>query len=247
MNTLADFGNYMFKSVVMIKTKENTGSGFLLAVNVSETGIMPFIVTSKSLIKEKIQVVFQFINDEDKIELGAIETEAENWNVSESYDIAILPCGQIMNASNMTKNKIVNTPLIDKTILSNEEEQQIGLIEETFSIGYIDSINNNENCWPMSYVAYTASPIFQDFDKKPYFVINSKQLEGILGSPVFARKFYKGTWGYRLVGMWMDQTDTKENVKYGGNFTVILKVKVILDFIKSIQEKITKKSISQKE
>ena len=238
MEELIDFGNYMFKSVVMLLKGAEISNGFLCALSTSETDIIPFVITSKSFIHDKSHVAFQYTNKKGKLELGTIELEEKDWYISDEYDIAAYPCGQMMNAIKATQNNFGNIPLIEKMILSSEEEQQLNLIETTYSIGFINAVHNNENCWPMSYVAYTASPISKNFDGKPYFVINSNIPKNILGSPVFVKWFHKGIWGYRLAGMWINQKEIENNVGNNTNFVGILKAKIIFDFIKSIKSKV---------
>ena len=237
--TKVEIDSRMFNSVVSVQVDKRRYNAILYAVKVSENEIIPVVITSKSILKGNVTVLLNYTNSDGAIALGSMTVPSKMWHISKNYDIGIWPCANFMLAIRARGNTLTNVPLIEQMAISKKDLLYTNLIEKTFSIGYIGSIHNDVNNWPLSYVTYTASPITQNFDGKPYFLLNGNEPNNILGAPVFINIAYEGRIGIRFVGMWMEQS-VKTDMVGPNDFSAILKAEKIIEFANKVINKIQK-------
>ena len=69
--------------------------------------------------------------------------------------------------------------------LTEEQLKDLSAIEEIIFVGYPDSLRDEVNMTPITRRGITSTPLDQDFNGEPVFLIDASVFGGSSGSPVF--------------------------------------------------------------
>lgn len=236
--TMADIEEFMFHSVVSVYDGKDTFNATILALDITEGKIMPFIVIPKEAVKNKStsSIIVTYQNQENnEINFMKFSVNISNWIYPDKLPIALMILSPIINTFK-DKNKFLNSVITKKFLLDDEFKQYLKLVENVNAISFYQRISNSVNCWPLSYTTTTASPISQNFDDKPYFVVNGNP-ENMAGAPVFVE--VSNVLSTRLVfaGVWInDKTLLNEAVGDVNNFSLVLKAEAIFEELEKYRD-----------
>lgn len=247
--TMGDIQEYMFKSLVRIDNG-NIVNGSLVGIEIEGDRIMTFLIAPKAEIQDKkeISVLVPYKEGEDtSIKICKFGTDSLKWLYQDNLPIAALPFSPFINFLQEKQYKFSNIIITKKALISDEFKDSLKLIESIHAIAYPNGIHNERNFWPISYTTYTASPISQDFDGRPYFLVNGAP-KYMSGAPVFVEisNFFKSCISF--VGIWIEDIDIKKSaVGEEGNFSLILKAEKIFEFLEELKNKMQLQEMAQKE
>lgn len=175
----------------------STGTGFFFNFNENtDTGMhVPAIVTNKHVIENAITGKLRFsIADSERKRLNGkyfdltVENFEDLWikHPETDVDLCILPIAnihlQIRKSGHELYYIALNRDLIPN---SSDLEKNFSRIEEITVVGYPDGIWDSQNNNPIVRKGITATPLQNDFEDSPRFLIDSAIFSGSSGSPVF--------------------------------------------------------------
>ena len=236
--TLNEAENNLFKTVIQIINDEHkTFNGTIIGIEVDDNSMITCLVTSKDLLtNQNIIAVPYKKKEEDEIEYLTIQTELSNWKTYEN-GLAFLPFSGVINLLKKEDKTFINTIITTKWLPS--ESIPTSLFERTITITYLNGVMNSDNFYPLSYIADTASPISHNFDGKPYFILNGKAPDGIIGSPVFIDQHVLLEGQFAFVGIWI-AIKNEEKIIGKNNLSIVLKAEEIIKTITEIKDEIAK-------
>lgn len=182
----------------------STGTGFFFKFSENtDTGMYtPAIVTNKHVIENSItgKLRFSIADSEGKRIKGKyfdlnVENFEKYWikHPETDIDLCILPIASIHMQIRQAGHELYYIPL-DFSLIpsSNEYKTDFSRIEEITVIGYPDGIWDSSNNNPIVRKGITATPLQNDFEDSPRFLIDSAIFGGSSGSPVFV--FNQGSY-----------------------------------------------------
>lgn len=234
----SEFERTLFLFTVRLDIDDILYNGFLMSTPIDDNQIIPFVVTCSDFIrKAEEKGIFVHILCKDN-NITNFKTRKSDWHIS-ANGLAVLPIGGVINS--LTETSAVTNRIIPETFLISEEDRPyVSLIEKTYTFTYPDRISNAANFWPMCYTADTASPVTQNFDNKPYFIVNAAPGFNIEGSPVFIKIHTVLKEKIVFVGMWIPSNDEKKQMIGDIPFSAVLKAEEIAFFLKQVKQKINK-------
>lgn len=233
----SEFEQTLFLFTIRLNIDDILHNGFLMSVPADDNNkIIPFAVTCSDFIQNTKKNISVHILCKDNGMLN-FDTQKSNWHISDN-GIAVLPLGGVFN--HLQADMIANKVIPENFLIAEEDKENISLIETTYTFTYPENINNGANSWPMCYTAETASPIMQNFDNKPYFIVNTAPDFNIAGSPVFIKTKTLLKEKIIFAGMWIPSNEEKKQMIGNIPFSAVLKAEEISCFMKKIKQKIDK-------
>lgn len=154
----------------------------------AEIGIIPFLVTNKHVIQNAKNVIIKMAKMENdmpsKNEGITIELNLSDVKCDDT-DIAAFPIGHLLNKLQLQNSQVFFRALSDEMFPDEEKINNLSAIEEIIFIGYPSGIYDSENLTPLVRKGITATPLWNDFQKQPKFIIDAGVFPGSSGSPVF--------------------------------------------------------------
>jgi len=172
-----------------------TATGFIISK--SREGVIPFLVTNKHVTQNAKKIIIRMASMESeqpcKNNKGInIELDPAHFQYDENFDISGMPIGPIVNDLQQEGKFVFFRTLSDEIIPSQEEINKLSAIEDIIFIGYPNGLYDMENLSPLIRQGITATPIWNDFQKQPNFLIDAGVFPGSSGSPVFL--FNRGSY-----------------------------------------------------
>lgn len=196
-NENVDVAKQILYTTVRIDTidkngKSWSGTGFITDYE-KDDDRYPMIVTNKHVIKNMVKGQLAFLKKKDGkpiipskqiIEISNFES---NWigHPDVNVDVTIMPIGGILNKMKEKGLEIYFLTIQKDLFLKNEQLKELSAIQEVIFIGYPSAIRDETNLTPITRRGITASPIHQNFDDNPIFLIDASVFGGSSGSPVF--------------------------------------------------------------
>jgi hypothetical protein len=149
------------------------------------------LLTNFHVVKNAKRGIIEFVErDGEKPGKGKrIRVEIEGKDLisftDEPNDLAAIPIAPIMNQLETAGNGVFIRSITPELIATDETLSQLSAIEEIIFIGYPSGLYDDHNLTPIVRKGITASPIWNDFQGKPVFLIDAGVFPGSSGSPVF--------------------------------------------------------------
>ncbi len=150
----------------------------------SKMGVIPFLITNKHVI-QNAQAVTIRIAHMDANGLPCKNSEGINIGIhlrdiksDDKFDIAAIPIGHIFNALHNKGRPIFYRGLSEDIFLNDTNISKLSAIEDIIFIGYPSGLYDEENLNPLIRQGITATPIWNDFQKQPKFIIDAGVFPG---------------------------------------------------------------------
>lgn len=195
---LDDISTQLLYTTVPIwtETSDNqagVGTAFIYTIpitNSSGQGI-PLLVTAAHTIKNARRALIEFSgrsgdlpSAEGRIHVE-IDCEAFRLGISEELDVAAMPLGPVLNHLE-SQGRLVFFRSITREITPNEEMiADLAALEDVVFIGYPAGLRDQKNALPIIRRGITATPVWNNFQGSPQFLIDAGVFPGSSGSPVF--------------------------------------------------------------
>jgi hypothetical protein len=174
-------------------TGTSSGTAFLYTATVqgnSEQSV-PLLVTNLHIVRNATRVVVEFIERDgegpatDKKLLVDIEPTLFFNYSDQDLDLAVAPLGPLLNA-----REVEGKPLFIRTIDQNltpslKIRLDLSAMEDIVFVGYPSGLRDTKNSLPLIRRGITSTPIWNDFQGSPHFLIDAGVFPGSSGSPVF--------------------------------------------------------------
>lgn len=239
-----------------------SGTGFVysVAVDGKENESIPLLITNYHVVQNAERGLIEIARGEGKKPLQGERVRAEiegdflRSHVDRPNDLVALPIGglvnQLHNAGNETFFKSVSPNLIPDA----EIVDKLAAIEEITFIGYPSGLYDQHNVSPIARRGITATPVWNDFQGDPAFLVDAGVFPGSSGSPVFlfnqgAYSTSKGlTIGNRLIFLGvMTETMIRQNENTPQIFLglgKVVKSRTLQDFAKKVSAKLLQRENS---
>ncbi len=253
---LNDTGAQLLYSTAPIWVEHSNGSRIsatsFIVNKTSKLGTIPFLVTNKHIVQDAKKIVTRVAIMENNMPCKEneginIELNISDLSFDNEFDICAIPIGQVLNSLQQNKISIFYKAITDDIIPNEETINKLSAIEDIIFIGYPSGLYDEENLSPIIRQGLTATPVWNDFQKQPKFIIDAGVFPGSSGSPVFI--FNRGTYfsegnisiGTRLIflGILTESLLRQElnNANVYLNLGQVIKSGVINKFLNSIVKK----------
>lgn len=173
--------------------KQGSGTGFIFSIpsktNPQES--TPFLVTNYHVIRNAKRGLIEFVEkSNDNPVLGKrIRVEISGNDlvrfIDEQNDLAAIPIGAILNQLEQARRGIFFRSITPDIVPTKDISEKLAAIEEITFIGYPSGLYDEHNVIPIVRRGITATPIWNDFQGQPSFLVDAGVFPGSSGSPVF--------------------------------------------------------------
>lgn len=195
---LNDIGTQLLYTTtpILIENEDNSrgsATGFIYAVphSTRENVNIPFLVTNYHVVERAKRCFIRFVKSKEG---NPIISEKVNIEIPKSqlmkiinkeHDLAVVPIAPALNQLQIAGNPVFFRSINPSLIPDNDTVKSLGAIEEVTFVGCPSGIFDDVNSMPLIRRGITASPIWNDFEGQPFFVIDAGVFPGSSGSPVF--------------------------------------------------------------
>lgn len=102
-----------------------------------------------------------------------------------ALDIAAIPFGPLLNQLEKQGRPAFFRSVGPELVPAQEAVQDLAALEEIVFIGYPSGLRDARNATPLIRRGITATPVWNDFEGEPVFLIDAGVFPGSSGSPVF--------------------------------------------------------------
>jgi hypothetical protein len=106
-------------------------------------------------------------------------------HTSSELDLAVIPIGPALNQLEAAGRPAFFRSVSPDLIPTAEAREQLAALEEIVFIGYPSGIRDEKNASPLIRRGITSTPVWNDYEGKPTFLIDAGVFPGSSGSPVF--------------------------------------------------------------
>lgn len=192
VRTIAD--ELFFTTVFIERFTEDsssTGTGFLLLCPDGESTI-PVLITNKHVLEGAIEVAFTLTakDDDEPANRGTRYTAADftpaSWagHPDSGVDVAAMFFAPILKGMQEAGSPAYFRGFTPELLLTSEAACELDSIEPVAFIGYPNGIFDRASMSPIARRGQTATPIFNDYNGLPAFLIDASVFPGSSGSPV---------------------------------------------------------------
>lgn len=195
---LNNIGTQLLFTTVPIWVEKNAGSqvsgtGFIYTVPVpdKENVTVPFLITNLHVVRDAKRGLIEMVErknqepNRDKKVRAEIDGASLQKFMDAANDLAAIPIAPIINQFEASNHPVFFRTISPELIPDKEVVEKLGAIEEVTFIGYPSGIYDEHNAAPLIRRGITASPVWNDFQGKPMFIIDAGVFPGSSGSPVF--------------------------------------------------------------
>lgn len=195
---LDDLSTQLLFTTVPIWTESPSGgttSATAFVYNVPVPGkpeqSVPMLVTNHHVVNGAKRGLIELIERADgqpnrdkrvRVELSAMQL---GQYLSTELDIALIPLGPILNQLENSGRPAFFRSVTPDIIPTSEVLSELAAMEEVVFIGYPSGLRDEANANPLIRRGITATPVWNDFQGKPTFLIDAGVFPGSSGSPVF--------------------------------------------------------------
>src|SRR5690625_1800768 len=172
----------------------SVGTGFAVVYQTDSTPVT-FVVTNKHVIEGAKSVSVRAIVADaveatptrraTRITIEDFSDDAWFGHSNPDVDVAIIPLNTIVNAMSDINATPFILPIGSKLFLTNEDAEQLDVIEDVLFIGHPNGLYDSHSFLPVTRQGITATPLQNDYQGKPAFLIDASIFPGSSGSPVF--------------------------------------------------------------
>ena len=181
-----------------------TGTGFFYRCLEDGDRYVPVIFTNKHVIKGAIQGHFQLtlLKSEEVPDIGNyINIELDNFeqrwiqHPDPTVDLCAMPIAPLLQEAGAAGHRFFFINLDKSLILTPDELEDLGALEDIIMIGYPNGIWDPKNNMPIVRRGVTATHPNLDYEGRKEFLIDAACFPGSSGSPVFL--YNSGGWTTR--------------------------------------------------
>lgn len=195
---LNDIGTQLLYTTFPIVFEKEDGSkgsatSFIYSAPIAEDKndtTIPFLVTNYHVVETAKRCFVRFVKSKDEQptrETVTVEIPKDQLLriVDKEHDLAVVPIGSVINQLQSSGNPVFFRSINPVLVPNTDTINSLGAIEEVTFVGCPSGIFDDVNSTPLIRRGITASPIWNDFGGKPFFVIDAGVFPGSSGSPVF--------------------------------------------------------------
>ncbi len=191
--TLAD---QMFYSTVHIEsvapTGTSTGTGFLVLYSKADGTSIPVLVTNKHVLQGARSVSFTLAGAKEGepmptgTRITIVDFGDESWfgHSDPRVDVATMPFAHVLQKMSDSGAPAFYRAFGSDLLLTRDQADQLDSIEGVTFIGYPNGLFDTASMLPIARRGQTATPIFNDYEGLPAFLIDASVFPGSSGSPV---------------------------------------------------------------
>lgn len=173
--------------------QQSMGTGFFfnMPANGPEGQIIPFLVTNHHVVKDAKRGWIELATREGgepargkkaRVEVGP---DFFRGHSDPNLDLAAIPVAPLFTHLEANARPVFYRSVEPSIIPKREQVEDLGAIEEIVFIGYPSGLQDTHNVSPLTRRGITATPIWNDFEGQPRFLIDAGVFPGSSGSPVF--------------------------------------------------------------
>jgi hypothetical protein len=173
-------------------SSRRSGTGLLFSLPTDdEARTIPFLLTNYHVVQHAQRIVTQFLGREneqpDINNKISVELPANSFteHVDRELDLAVVPVGPLLNHAAEARREIFYRTVDPSLIPDQGTVEKLSAIEEVTFIGYPSGLYDVYNASPIIRRGITATPVWNDFNSEPKFLIDAGVFPGSSGSPVF--------------------------------------------------------------
>ena len=152
---------------------------------------IPLLVTNRHVVagarRGLIELVEQ-LGDAPAIERrvrAEIDAGSLASHTSEPLDIALIPLGPLLNQLQVAGRPAFFRSVGPELVPADAALKELAALEEIVFIGYPSGLRDEKNANPLIRRGITSTPVWNDFQGEPCFLIDAGVFPGSSGSPVF--------------------------------------------------------------
>lgn len=205
VETIAD---QLFFTTVFIEaftpTARSTGTGFIINYPGENGSTLPVLITNKHVLDGAHQVAFTMAAAENASQPASRGTRmvvtgfnAQTWlgHPDSNVDIGAMLFGEILKAMVDNGAAPFYRGFDPEQLATQETADSLDAIEQITMIGYPNGLFDQASMLPIARRGQTATPIFNDYNNLPAFLIDASVFPGSSGSPVVL--YDRGTYTTR--------------------------------------------------
>lgn len=198
----------LFYTTVFIEaftpTSRSTGTGFLLIYPASGDLLRPVLITNKHVLEGATSVAFtmpaegedgQPANRGTSNTVNNFSTNLWAGHPDSGVDIAAMFLGDVMTAMGNNGAHPFYRGFTPDQLATQDFANSLDAIEQVTMIGYPSGLFDRASMLPIARRGQTATPIFNDYNNLPAFLIDASVFPGSSGSPVVL--YDRGTYTTR--------------------------------------------------
>jgi V8-like Glu-specific endopeptidase len=168
----------------------SVGTAFFYMKPMENGQSIPFLVTNEHVVRNSRKGFIALMkrngdypNPSDKV---TVEINGERLCkfLDSDNDLAIIPMGPILNELKDKGIEIFFRSITPDLIPKDSVVSELSAIEDVTFIGYPSGISDRKNNTPIVRKGMTATPLWNDYEGKPIFLIDAGVFPGSSGSPV---------------------------------------------------------------
>jgi len=152
---------------------------------------VPLLVTNHHVVEGATRALIELIEQEGdgpardrRVRAEVDQATISQW-VDESLDIAAIPIGPLLNQLQSAGRQVFFRSVTPKLVPSDAAWNDLAAMEEIVFIGYPRGLRDEKNANPLIRRGITSTPVWNDFQGEPAFLIDAGVFPGSSGSPVF--------------------------------------------------------------
>jgi len=193
VSTIAD---QLFYSTVHIESAlpagTSTGTGFLVHYTQADGFTIPILVTNKHVLAGASTVSFTLAGAKGDqpmttgTRITVVDFDEYLWfgHTDPRVDVATMPFAQVLHQMADDGAPAFYRAFPSELLLTNEQADSLDSIESVTFVGYPNGLFDKASMLPIARRGQTATPIFNDYEGLPAFLIDASVFPGSSGSPV---------------------------------------------------------------
>lgn len=210
---LSDLSTQLLYTTVPLWAEMQTGTSsataFIYSAPYGKDSItnVPLIVTSLHAVAGAKRVVVELIErkgdlpDPQERLLVDIDPSTFTQFSDDKLDLAAAPIGALLNERESAGKPLFFRSIDQSLVPSESALEELSAMEDVVFIGYPSGLRDIKNSNPLIRRGITATPVWNQFQGEPFFLIDAGVFPGSSGSPVFIlNQGAYGTGGGLVVG-----------------------------------------------
>lgn len=152
---------------------------------------IPMLVTNHHVVEGALESIIELVERKADTPVmqrrvrAQIEPSVLLARVNTQLDLAVVPLGPLLNQLDAANRPVFFRSISPDVVPAPDVVDQLAAVEDVVFIGYPSGLRDERNSTPLIRRGITASPVWNDFDGDPVFLIDAGVYPGSSGSPVF--------------------------------------------------------------